>query len=171
MNILKTALIAALFSAAAAPAAFAAETSNTFQVRIQILESCDITTTKPTDIDFGNVTRTNAAVNLSATGTITVNCSAGTPYQIGLNGGSNSTGAAATPAAGERRMRQGATTNYVAYDLFQGTGSTFWGNVSGNRVAAVGNAAAQTHTVTARVTSVNVPAGAYVDTVTATVTY
>ena len=169
MNLFKPALLAVALITAAAGNVQAAETSATFQVKIKIVESCDITTTKPTDIDFGQHTRATAAVNLTQTGTITVNCSAGTPYQIGLNGGIHSTGDAAAPIAGQRRMA--GASSFVAYDLYQDAGTTFWGNTAGNRVGDTGTGAAQAHTVTGKVTSINVPAGDYVDTVTATVVY
>lgn len=172
MNILKTTLLAIAVAAGTIGGAHAAEDTATFQVRIVIQESCTISATAPTNIDFGTHVRSTGAP-ATQTGTITVNCSAGTPYTIGLNGGSNSTGTAAAPAAGERRMRHGTTTAHVPYDLFRDAGfSQFWGNTPGSdTVAGTGNAANQTFTVHGRVPSTNYAAGTYVDTVTAKIVY
>lgn len=172
MNMLKSGLLAlAVATAATAGSAHAAEDSATFQVRIVITESCTISSTAPTDIDFLSHVRATGAP-ADAQGTLTVNCSQGTPYQIGLSGGTNSTGTAATPAAGERRMIN-ATGSYVPYDLFSNTArSQFWGNTLGsNTVSGTGTAANVSHQVFGRVPSTNFPAGTYTDTVTARVVY
>lgn len=171
MKTLKTSLAALALLAAAAGGAQAAEDTATFQVRIVITESCTISTTAPTDVDFLTRVRATAAP-VDAQGTLTVNCSQGTPYQIGLSGGTNSTGTAATPAAGERRMIN-ATGAYVPYDLFSNAArSQFWGNTLGsNTVSATGTAANVAHAVYGRVPSTNFPAGTYTDTVTARVVY
>lgn len=101
-----------------------------------------------------------------------MNCSQGPPYQIGLDGGSNSTGTIATPAAGDRRMASG-TGAFVPYDLYQdGARSQFWGNTLGtDMLAGTGTAANQAYPVYGRVPSTNFPAGTYTDTVTARVVY
>lgn len=170
MNILKSSLLAIAVAAGTVGSAHAAEDTANFQVRIVIQESCVISTTAPTDIDFLSHTRSTGAPVL-ATGTITVNCSAGTDYTIGLNGGANSLGTAASPAEGDRRMSSG--TGYVPYDLFRNAARTqFWGNTPGTDTqAGIGTAANQTYTVFGRVPSTNFDAGTYVDTVTATIVY
>lgn len=145
----------------------ATDTAN-FQVRLVITESCDIHTSAPTDVDFGTTPRVAAAVALTATGSLTVNCSPNTAYAIGLNGGNN---ASATPAAGERMMK-GALGGFVPYDLYQdGAANVFWGNTAGSWLTGTGTGANQTHPVHGRLTNVNFVADTYVDTVTATVTY
>lgn len=148
----------------------AAEDSASFQVRIVIQESCTISATAPTDIDFLSHTRSTGAP-VTATGTLNVNCSAGTPYAIGLTGGVNSAADAAAPAAGDRRMFSGG--DYVPYDLYRDGGfSNFWGNTTAvDMQTGTGNAASQTYTVHGRVPSTNFPAGTYTDTVTARVVY
>lgn len=165
---------AALLSAVAfgaMGAAQAATDTKTFQVKLTITESCVISATAPTDVDFGSQARATAAVAFDAAGALNVNCSAGTPYTIGLNGGANNTGTTATPTAGSRRMLSGAA-NYVGYELYQNsTRATFWGNATGSWLGGTGTGASVSVPVYGRVVSANAPAGAYVDTVTATITY
>lgn len=169
MNLFKTTLISSALIAAgiSAPARAAVDTAQ-FQVRIVITESCDIQAVTAGDIDFGNVARSTGS-NVDATGALQVNCTTGTPYTIGLNAGANST--SATPGAGNRRMVSG--TNFVPYGLYRDAGRTqFWGETVGtDTLAGTGNASNQSIPVYARVPSTNVPAGTYVDTVVATVTY
>ena len=170
MKMLHASVLAAAVAAAALGQAHAAEDTANFQVRIVIQESCTISATAPTDVDFLSHTRSTGAP-ATATGTLTVNCSAGTPYTVGLSGGANSTGTAAAPAAGERRMASG--TNYVPYDLYRnGAFTQFWGNTPGvDTAAGTGSAVNQTYTVHGRVPSTDFATGTYLDTVTATVTY
>ncbi|MBJ6980470.1 spore coat U domain-containing protein [Luteimonas sp. MC1572] len=150
--------------------ASAAEDSATFQVRLVIQESCTISATQPTDIDFLSHVRSTGAP-ATATGTLTVNCSAGTPYSIGLSGGANTLANATAPAAGDRRMASGSA--FVPYDLYRDGGfSNFWGNTAGvDMQTGTGNAANQAFTVHGRVPSTNFPAGSYTDSVTARVVY
>lgn len=162
MNRIHSLLALPLLAIAASGAANAAEDSAEFQVRIEILESCTISATAPTDIDFLSHTRsTNAPV--TAQGTLTVNCSKGTPYEIGLDAGMNA-------ESGARRMSNGA--HYVPYELFKDTGySKPWGNDAANMQSGFGTATDQALTVYGKVSSTNFPAGTYVDTVTARVVY
>jgi spore coat protein U-like protein len=170
MNLFKTSLIAsALLATGIAGNALAATDTTTFQVRLVITESCDIRTVAATDVDFLSRVR-SAGAPVDAQGTLVVNCSAGTPYTIGLNAGGNST--AATATATNRRMASGAG-NFVPYGLYRDAGRTlFWGDVIGtNTLAGTGSAANQSIPVYGRVPSTNAPAGTYADTVTATITY
>lgn len=148
--------------------AHSATDTTTFQVKLVITEACDIHTTAATDVDFGSRTRAAGAVSVTATGTLTVNCSANTPYSVGLNGGNN---AAATPAPGQRRML-GLLGALVPYDLYQdAAASVFWGNASGSWITGTGTGANQTYPVYGRLTNLNFVADTYADTITATVTY
>lgn len=162
MNRIHSLLAFPLLALAASGAANAAEESADFQVRIEILESCSINATGPTDIDFLAHTRsTNAPVD--AEGALTVNCSAGTPYQIGLDAGTHAEGT-------QRRMASGE--NFVPYGLYQDASrTTEWGNDTANMKGATGDASDQTHVMYGRVPSTDFPAGTYVDTVTARVVY
>lgn len=170
-NLFKTGLVAAAVFGACA-GAHAATATSTFKVTLTITESCTISTPTPTDVAFGSQTRATAAVNLNVTGTLNVNCSAGTTYNIGLNGGSNSTGTAGSPAAGERRMKLTTGSTLVPYELYQAVGTTFWGNTVGtNTVSGTGTGSATSLSVHGKLTSTNFAAGSYEDTVTATITY
>ena len=60
--------------------AFAAQTSDTFQTRIAIQTSCAITAG---DVDFGNVGV--IAGTETASGAVTVNCSAGTNWNVSFD--------------------------------------------------------------------------------------
>lgn len=155
-------------------AAQAATDATTFNVRLTITESCVINTTAPTNVVFANQARTAAALTLDATGIVNVNCTPGTAYTVGLSGGINTVAPATqlVPTAGVRRMRLGATTNYVGYELYTTAARTvFWGNTTGSWLAGTGTGANVAMNVFGRVTGANAPAGLYEDTVTATVTY
>jgi len=71
---------AALAVVAGSSVAFAAQTSDTFQTRISIQTSCAITAG---DVDFGNVGVINGTE--TASGTVDVNCSAGTPWTVSFD--------------------------------------------------------------------------------------
>lgn len=165
-RILSLSLCAAVMALPAA--AQAATDAANFQVKLVITESCDIHTAAPTDVNFGVQARAAAAVSVTATGSVTVNCSPNTTYSIGLNGGNN---ASATPAPGDRRM-QGGLGAFVPYDLYQDLAAiTFWGNGAGSSVTGSGTGANQVYQVYGKLTNLNFPADTYADTVTATVTY
>lgn len=137
--------------------------STTFQVKITITETCTISTTAPTDVDFGSNVR--SATVAQATGVLNVNCSNGTPYKIGLGSGNYYDGT-------NRRMKD-AGTNYIAYGLYRTSGTTdVWDNSGTNMYSATGTGSAQAVNVYGTVSgSTNVPAGNYADTITATISY
>lgn len=98
---------------------------------------------------------------LDASGTFTVRCTKGVSAQVGLDNG--------LWHSGTRRMRDGATANYLSYDLYSDSGySTTWDNVT-NRVSYTApNKSAQTMTVYGRIPGAQDPAaGSYTDTVAA----
>lgn len=142
--------------------------TTTFNVLIEIVESCDISTVTATDVDFGSHVRNNDAP-VDAEGTLTVNCTDGTDYTIGLNEGLNSTGT--TASADNRQMTDG--TNFVPYGLYQdATRTQFWGDVIGtDTLAGTGTATDVEVPVYGRALSTDYPPGSYIDTVTATITY
>jgi spore coat protein U-like protein len=109
-----------------------------------------------------------SANTLDVTGTVTVNCTNGTVYHIGLNAG-NTPGSTIT----NRRMFGGnGGQNYLGYQLFSDAARTInWGDSSGtNWVTATGNGSDQPHTVYARIPANEFsPLGSYTDTITATI--
>lgn len=144
-------------------AAAATSTAN-FNVQLTIVSECVINSA--TDLDFG--TRGVLAANVDATSTITVQCTSGTPYTLGLSLGSGPGASAAL------RYMTGPSAQTVGYSLYQDAShSLVWGpSVGVNTIAGTGNGAAQPRTVYGRIAPQTTPgAGAYADVITATVTY
>lgn len=153
---------AAVVSAAPNPA------QTTFNVKLIVNKACSVTAT---DLDFGAVDSTATNFSAATNGSVTVTCSKGTSYTIGLapsaaNGGT---------ANGTGNMKSTTTSDSVAYTLYSNSGqTTVWGNTpSTNTVASTGTGAAQTAlTVYGKVASANVtPATNYIDVVTVNVVY
>jgi len=114
------------------------------------------------DLSFGNY---NGTVT-NATSTIQVDCSSGTPYNVGLNQGTH--GGSVTT----RKMQNG--THLLSYSLCQNsTCATNWGNTIGtDTVAGTGSGVAQPLTVYGQLpASQSVTTGTYTDTIVATITY
>jgi len=133
-----------------------------FQVLITIESTCSIDTPAATDVDFGSVAST--ATNIEAEGTLSVNCTPGTPWNIALDAGENAAGDVAA-----RAMSNG--TEEVPYQLYQDAGrATVWGDTVGtDTLVGEGIGEVEEVTVYGLVPSANSPAGNYSDTVTATV--
>ena len=105
---------------------------------------------------------------VDAVATVTVNCSNGAPYQVGMGGG-------ASPSGSLRRMA-GPAGNYLAYQLYANALRTIaWGDGSaqlGPRRGGTGSGAAQSLAVYGRVPAGQSPAaGSYADSVVVTVEY
>jgi spore coat protein U-like protein len=138
--------------------------SGTMAVRITILDECKIKTA--TDMVFGTTGVIDA--NVDQTSTITVQCTTGTPYNVGLGAGA---GSGATIAV--RKMTSPAAA-VINYSLYSDSGrAQLWGTtIGGDTVAGTGNGALQPLTVYGRVPPQTTPgAGVYTDTVAITVTY
>jgi spore coat protein U-like protein len=141
----------------------AATVTSTLAVRITVTSSCVINSAAT--LNFGS--HGVLTSNVDSTSILRVQCTNGTPYNIGLNAG---TGSGATVAV--RKMTQGSAT--INYSLYRNNGRTnIWGNTVGtNTVAGTGNGAARSYTVYGRVPPQTTPAAAvYTDTITITVTY
>lgn len=160
---LKYLAVMASFGLAASPVLAAVTTSN-LDVRITITTLCVAGAT--TAVDFGSHGLLSADVN--QTGTVSVTCTSGTGYTVGLSVGGG-TGATIT----DRRMNGpgGAT---VLYRLFRDSSRTLnWGDIGGSEVlAGTGNGSLQPITVYGRVPAQSTPAaGDYTDTVLVTFSY
>jgi spore coat protein U-like protein len=148
-------------------AAQAATATTTFNVRITITAACDISTTAPTDVNFG--TQPSTATNVDNQGALNVNCTPSAPYTIALDNGQNGTD------ANTRKMSSG--TALVPYQLYRNatrTAADIWGSTTGtggNVYAASGTGTVQTVPVYGRVPNTNFAAGSYADVITATITY
>lgn len=144
-------------------AAQAATATTTFPVTATVIKACIVTATP---LAFGNYDPT-AASPTDATSTLSVLCTVGTAYTVGLSQGTAS-GATVTT----RKMANGA--NLLNYALYQENGhTTNWGNTAGtDTVAATAPVGATTMTVYGRIAAgQNVPIGSYSDTITVNVVY
>ncbi len=160
----------ALLAAAAAlavgtlpPAAMAATATGNFQVLLTINAECRLISA--TDLDFG--TTGVIQTPLTATSNIVIQCTATTPYDVGIDAG---LGAGATIAS--RKMTgPGGTVDYTLYQ--EAARTNLWGNTIGtDTVASTGTGSPQTFTVYGYVPAQATPApGSYIDTVLVTVTY
>lgn len=155
----------ALTAAAIAPTAGQAATATTsFAVTLTVLNECVVTATP---MAFGTLGLVSAPG--TATSTLTVVCTAQTPYTIGLNAG---TAPGATIAS---RLLRGPGTSTVPYSLYQDAAHTIlWGDTAGTVVtvpAATG--LAQLFTVYGQILAGQAAAlpGLYTDTIGVTVTY
>lgn len=156
-----------LFLAAAlAPCAAYAAGSDTdsFEVRATVLASCDIIAT---DLAFGNYDPVVAS-NLDAETTLSVTCTNGTPYYVGMSLGNGSGASMAT-----RRMTKSGGTQTLNYTLYQDTQrSVLWGNTGADRLSGTGNGTANTLHLYGRVPmQQTAPAGAYTDNIVVTVSW
>lgn len=158
--------------AAVAPQVSAATTTADFNVKIEIVSSCEITSSGIADLDFGK--HGFSATNVIGATDLRVTCTKGSPYSIALNAGSNPE----TPGDVTTRRMIGVdtanTADFVAYNLYQDASrSTVWGDgTSGTALSSqTGTGAEVTHTIYGRVPTTNHTVGNYLDTVTATVTF
>lgn len=89
----------------------------TLNVSLTVANDCLITAP---NLDFGG--SPFASTFNPVTRTISIRCTANSSYSVGLNDGINAA------VAGVRRMRRGATTDYLRYELYKGAGGTIrWG--------------------------------------------
>ena len=139
-----------------------------FQVTANVPAVCQASATA---LAFGTYTQGNGDVD--ATSTISVRCTTGAAFRVGLNAGA--TGGATVTT---RAMLNGA--NQLAYSMFSDSGhSQNWGLVAPDDVTGVGAGVAPANAVALTVygrifdstANQTVPAGAYTDTVTVTVSY
>ena len=140
---------------------FAATVTTTFQVTANVQPTCLISATTAA---FGPYT----GVVSDTTSIVTVTCSNTTTYDIGLNAGLG-TGATVTT-----RAMTGPSSALLNYGLFQDAAqSVNWGNTTGtDTVTGTGNGLAQTVTIFGQVSAGQfVAPGAYLDTITATITF
>lgn len=161
---MKKRLLASAVLLASGSLAVAATETSTFQVTAEVVASCDVTAST---LAFGQYDPLVAGAH-TGNSTITVKCSNGASYDVGLNDGGNA-------EAGQRRMSDGAATAaFLSYNLFQDSGrTTSWGEVVGtDTLSATGTGANQEHQVYASIPEQSdASVGNYTDTVTVTVTY
>ncbi|MBW9332131.1 Csu type fimbrial protein [Herbaspirillum aquaticum] len=153
--------IAAVVLASSAPASIAATASGTLTISASVVAACTVVGSA---IAFGAYTQ--SVVNQS--GTITVLCTNGTTYNVGLDAG---TGSGASVSNRKMSAAGGGTLNYALYRDSARTNN--WGSTIGTDTqAGTGSGLTQTLTVYGQIPASQTPlAGAYSDTVTVTLTY
>jgi spore coat protein U-like protein len=136
-----------------------------------VAANCNISTTS---MNFGSVSSTIAS-NIDASATVTARCTNTTPFSIGLDNGANASGS-------QRRMRLGATTNFVNYGIYTDSArSNAWKTstattscTAGTSTCALGTGTGSNQSVTVygRVPPQTATApGLFTDTVVVTVTF
>ncbi len=161
----RLALAAAVCGLIALPSAHAATTGGTLTVTASVASVCLISNGT---LAFGSYDPTSGSVHNGST-TVTLTCTLGTPYKIGLDAG---TGSGATVSL--RKLTSGGNT--LSYRLFRDAGRTLnWGNTpSTDTLDATSSAGSLTNTITIYgqiPASEAVPTGSYSDSVAITVTY
>jgi len=139
-----------------------------FTVTATIIKGCTVTAN---NINLGAVPFN--AINTTASGTLGVICSNGTPYFVGLAPSNGN-----TAGAGVMKGATTGNTDQVPYQLSStaGPGGTPWGNTAtttsvGNGKAGTGNGLNQSMTVYVTAPSANFRPDSYSDTVTVNVNY
>ncbi|MCW9680499.1 spore coat U domain-containing protein [Dolichospermum planctonicum UHCC 0167] len=160
---LASALFVAVGSAAPSMAVAGTDASN-LQIEAFVNNNCTISATS---LDFGTY---SPAASKNVTGTVKTNCTLAASAVITLDQGSyRATNSSDT--APLRRLKSG--NNYLSYTLYQNSGkTTIWGNSTDTGVNVLGTGTEQSASVYGEIpTGQSVPAGLYLDSVTATVTY
>ena len=146
----------------------AAQVTTTLQVSATMVGSCTISATPM------NFPAYDGSANVTTTSTITSNCTSGQAYMVHLDAGAHYS------AASRHVADVNTGTNFITYQLYQGTGATPWGD-AGNTGAATnpwaslsltGTGLDQINTVGGTLFGgANVPPGSYSDVINVTVTY
>ena len=133
-----------------------------------VSNSCTVALSRPQDLDFGS--HASLPVPVLSTTAISLACPNNLSWKIGLNNGVN--------ASDTQRRMKNAAGNYIPYELYRDSARSLrWGNdVTGGTDTVSGSGSAQTNptvlTVYGRVPAQgSVAAGAYVDTITVTLSY
>lgn len=135
------------------------ENSSDFKIQLTVTERCEIQSTQSQSIDFGSIQRSTN--NVSSSGSLNVSCSQNTPYSIALHS--------------DKTLKNTQDSSIqVPYQLYQEAGfKTVWGSSSQENFASTGTGADQNFKIWAKINegATNIPAGVYIDTVIATITY
>lgn len=156
-----SALAGAALVLGASPALSATATGS-FDVQVILTEACTVDSPSTTLLDFGSPA--DIASDVDAVTTIDITCTTGTDYEMTLNNGLNAS----------RRMRLGATANYVDYELYtDNTYTTVWpSTVGAPPYSRTGTGAQENIDVYGRIPGqATPPAGTYNDTIQVTITY
>ncbi|WP_109583997.1 spore coat U domain-containing protein [Cupriavidus plantarum] len=141
----------------------AATKTTTFTVRLTLTNDCTIAAS---DLDFGSTGV--LAANVDQQSQVSVTCSTGAPFQVGLDGGSTASSTIAN------RLMTGPNAATVQFQIYRDAARTqIWGNTPNtDTVGGTGNGTAQPFVMYGRVPAQTTPgAGAYTTTVTATINF
>ena len=138
-----------------------------FVVQAHVAPICEFISAD--DINFG--THTAGSTDLKQSGNLTVRCTNGTPYTVGLipsNGNQE--------GRGEMKSTNPANTDKIPYRLKKGTNTNahLWGNQpsgTGSWQKATGDGNSRTYTVAAEVQNTDYTPGEYKDKVTVDIRY
>ncbi|KQN64500.1 MULTISPECIES: spore coat U domain-containing protein [unclassified Erwinia] len=141
--------------------------STTMTLRVSMIVTNDCTTLTTQPIAFGSAPLVSQFTTFS--GNITVVCTKGSTYTVGITNGQHATGT-------QRYMISGSTL--LAYQIYKGTGTTYWGPTGTDRqsssaVTANADFITRVFPFNARIlTTQNTPvAGSYTDTVSVDVSF
>jgi len=161
LTVLSIAMVGVVALGLTSTAAFAQTTAQAnVTINALVQSTCLIS---PATVGFGTYSGTQIQVASS----ISVTCTNGTTYNVGLNAGQ-------TGGSVSTRAMAGPNSNVLPYKLFKDGGySINWGNTIGtDTLAQTGNGAAQPLPVYGEIAAGQYPqAGSYSDTVIATITY
>ena len=143
----------------------AATATDPMVVSASIVNSCTIVTA---DLAFGTYDPFSVP-NLDVDTTVTITCTSGVIVPVDLSNGSNF-------GVGPTRRMLSGVANYMNYQIYTDAARTsIWGSgiTGGSTVTRTGTGAADPITAYGRIPAgqTSLPAGAYSDTVTATVTF
>lgn len=160
-----TAIVAIALTASATPS-FAQDTGS-LDVTAEVLSSCNIVSTST--LAFGSVDQ--SAANIDNQGSVSLICTATTPWVLHTDDGINASGA-------QKRMKHASQADTLNYEIFTDNGRsvpfpTVAGTPGSGPASNTGNGQAQTVTVFGRIPSgQTLPRpGNYSDTLTVTVSY
>jgi spore coat protein U-like protein len=163
IHALSAALLASFALLLAARPASAGTATNTLTVNATVLGICTI---DPATLAFGNY---DSTANVDVSANLTVRCTSGSSYWVGLGLGSNAAGSA-------RRMSSGA--GFLDYELYRDAGRTqVWDNAdpapaTPHSAAANPGYSAYTTAVYGRIPAAQIaPIGVYTDSVVMTVNF
>lgn len=160
---LRSSKIALTLLSGVALSAWAATTTSTFTVTMTVLSTC---VAASTPLEFGT-TAGEINNNIDATTTVSVTCTTGTPYQVGLSTGGGDGADYVTRKL--TNTNDAATADYSLYR--EDTYGTVW-NETDQQVSGIGDGNPQALTVYGRVFAPQtVSQGVYTDTIVATVTF
>jgi spore coat protein U-like protein len=152
------------FGLMAAGPSLAASTSANLNVTATVVNAC---TAADATLAFGTVSPSTGTL-VPTTATINVTCTLLTPFTVGLGDGTNYSG-------GARRMRRGATSDYLTYEIYTDLLLTtrFGDTDSSDRAAGLGLGVLPTPVLLygTVASGQSVSAGNYTDTVPITVYY